>query len=228
MFYSDSLTYRNASDVNSAMARVYKNMFFAIVISMLTSYLIGTTPTLVEFFFTGFIKYVTIFLPIVAIFAISFALNYKPPKSIAQLMLLGFSVIMGLSFSAIFAAFQLTSIVNAFMSGAILFALMSFYGYFTKRSLESIGQFLFIGLIGIIIASIINLFIGSSVATMVISAIALIVFLGLTAVDTQRIREEISIDADTGRAEVIGALTLYINFINIFLSLVQLFGDNKE
>jgi uncharacterized protein len=117
--------------------------------------------------------------------------------------------------------------VSAFMSAAILFGVMSFYGYFTKKNLDSIGQFMFIGLIAIIIASIVNIFIGSTVMQMVISAIAVIIFLGLTAYDTQKIREMVSVDND-GKAEVMGALSLYLDFINLFISLLQLFGGRKE
>jgi FtsH-binding integral membrane protein len=104
---------------------------------------------------------------------------------------------------------------------------MTFYGYFTKRSLESVGQFMFIGLIAIVIASIINIFVGSTLAQMVISALAIIIFLGLTAWDTQRIREMVSGTASDGRLEVAGALSLYLNFINIFLNLLQLFGNRE-
>jgi FtsH-binding integral membrane protein len=120
------------------------------------------------------------------------------------------------------------SIVSAFMGAAILFGTMSLYGYFTKRSLESLGQFMFIGLIAIFIASIVNIFIGSSVMAMVISALAIIIFLGLTAYDTQQIREMLMIEDDNSSTqEVVGALTLYLDFVNIFLNLLNLFGDRK-
>ena len=133
---------------------------------------------------------------------------------------------MGLSFATIFAIFTMGSIVSAFMGAAILFGVMSFYGYFTKRSLDSLGKFMFVGLIAIIIASIINIFIGSTVMQMVISSLAIIIFLGLTAYDTQKIREELSEDTAPA-AEVSGALTLYMDFINLFINLLQLFGDRK-
>jgi FtsH-binding integral membrane protein len=121
------------------------------------------------------------------------------------------------------------SIFGAFMSAAILFGVMSAYGYFTKRSLDSIGKFMFIGLIAIIIASIVNIFIGSTVMQMVISALAIIIFLGLTAYDTQQIREMVSDENSTDAMEVTGALTLYMDFINIFINLLQLFGiGNKD
>jgi FtsH-binding integral membrane protein len=146
---------------------------------------------------------------------------------VAQLCLHGFAALMGLSFSMIFAVFTMGSIVSAFMGAAILFAVMSGYGYFTKRSLDSLGKFMFVGLIAIIIASIVNIFIGSTVMQMVISALAIIIFLGLTAYDTQQIREEVSVEND-GIAEIRGALTLYMDFINIFLNLLNLFGGRNN
>jgi FtsH-binding integral membrane protein len=217
--------YRSATEINSAMGRVYGNMSIAVIISMLVSYFVGSSPELLQFFFTGILKWIVIFAPLVAIFAISFMME-KATKQTAQLMLYGFAALMGLSFSMIFAVFTMGSIVSAFMGAAILFAVMSGYGYFTKRSLDSLGKFMFVGLIAIIIASIVNIFIGSSVMQMVISALAIIIFLGLTAYDTQKIREEVSYETN-GVAEVRGALTLYMDFINLFLILLNLFGDRK-
>jgi FtsH-binding integral membrane protein len=142
--------------------------------------------------------------------------------------LYGFSALMGLSFSTIFIVYTLGSIVSAFMGAAILFGTLSIYGYFTKRDLSGLGQLLFVALIAIIIASVVNIFIGSSLASIVISAIAIVVFLALTAYDTQRIREMVSYRSDTGKYEVMGALSLYLNFINIFLHLLNLFGNRNE
>jgi FtsH-binding integral membrane protein len=104
---------------------------------------------------------------------------------------------------------------------------MSGYGYFTKTSLDSLGKFLFVGLIAVIIASVINIFIGSTVMQMVISSLAILVFLGLTAYDTQQIRQQLMVETSPA-AEVRGALSLYMDFINLFLNLLQLFGDRKE
>jgi FtsH-binding integral membrane protein len=112
------------------------------------------------------------------------------------------------------------------MGAAILFGVMSGYGYFTKQSLDSVGKFMFVGLIAIIIASIVNIFLQSGPMAMVISALAIIIFLGLTAYDTQKIREELSVETSDS-AEIRGALTLYMDFINLFLNLLQLFGDRK-
>jgi FtsH-binding integral membrane protein len=226
--YTGGLTdYRSAEQVNSAMGRVYGHMSVAVIISMLVSYFVGSSPELLQFFFTGVMKWIVIFAPLVAIFGIAMVLGNNPSKGVAQLCLHGFAALMGLSFDTIFAIFTMGSIVSAFMGAAILFGVMSFYGYFTKRSLESLGQFMFVGLVAICIASIVNIFIGSSVMATVISALAIIIFLGLTAYDTQQIREMVSVDTDTGREEVIGALTLYMDFINLFINLLQLFGDRK-
>jgi FtsH-binding integral membrane protein len=220
------VNYRSAEEINSAMGRVYGHMSLAVVVSMLVSYFVGTSPELVQFFFTGVLKWIVIFAPLVAIFGITYVLSNNPTKEVAQLCLHGFAALMGLSFSMIFAVFAMGSIVSAFMGAAILFGVMSGYGYFTKRSLDSMGKFMFVGLIAIVIASIVNIFIGSTVMQMVISSLAIIIFLGLTAYDTQKIREELSTDTSPV-AEVSGALTLYMDFINLFLNLLQLFGDRK-
>jgi len=202
-------------------------MSLAVIVSMLVSYWVGTTPELLQFFFTGVLKWIVIFAPLAAIFGVSYVLGNNPNKGVAQLCLHGFAALMGLSFAMIFAVFTMGSIVSAFMGAAILFGTMSFYGYFTKQSLDSLGKFMFVGLIAIVIASIINIFIGSTVMQMVISALAIIIFLGLTAYDTQQIREELSISENSDVSEVRGALTLYMDFINIFINLLQLFGDRK-
>jgi FtsH-binding integral membrane protein len=224
--YENEMSYRSASEINSAMGRVYGHMSIAVIVSMLVSYFVGTSPELLAFFFTGVMKWIVIFAPLVAIFGVAILLNASPTKGMAQLCLHGFAALMGLSFATIFAAFTMGSIVSAFMGAAILFGVMSGYGYFTKQSLDSMGKFMIVGLIAIIIASIVNIFIGSTVMQMVISALAIIIFLGLTAYDTQKIREELSVQA-SDVAEVRGALTLYMDFINLFINLLQLFGDRK-
>lgn len=219
-------TFKSADQINTAMAGVYKHMALAVAVSMLVSHFVGNNAALMAFFFTGAMKWLVIFAPLVAVLGIGFAME-KVSKSTAYLMLHGFAALMGLSFSTIFVIYNMGSIVSAFMGAAVLFAVMSGYGYFTKKDLSGLGSLMFIGLIAIVIASVVNIFIGSTVFQMVISAVAIIVFLGLTASDTQRIREIVSTDQN-GNAEVAGALTLYLNFINLFLSLLQLFGERKD
>ena len=209
------------------MSRVYAYMMLAVLVSMAVAMAVGFNSALVTFFFTGWMKWIVMFLPLAAVIGIGWALNTNPSKEVAISLLLGFASIMGLSFAVIFAVFKLGSIFTAFLGAGVLFGVLSFYGYFTKSSLDSLGKFMFVGLIAIVIASIINIFIGSSTFAMVISALAIIIFLGLTAYDTQKIREMVSSDSSSA-VEVSGALTLYLDFINIFLSLLQLFGDKKE
>ena len=220
------LNYRSAQEVNSAMGRVYGHMSMAVIVSMLVSYWVGTSPELLAFFFTGVLKWIVIFAPLAAIFGVAYVLGNNPSKGVAQLCLHGFAALMGLSFATIFAVFTMGSIVSAFMGAAILFGVMSGYGYFTKQSLDSMGKFMIVGLIAMILASIVNIFIGSTVMQMVISALAIIIFLGLTAYDTQKIREEVSYDT-SDVVEIRGALTLYMDFINLFINLLQLFGNRK-
>ena len=221
-------TYRTAAEVNSAMGRVYAHMSLAIITSMIVSYFVGTSPALLQFFFGSWVKWLVIFAPLAFIFAIPALLESNIGRTGKALALHAFAALMGLSFATIFAVYTMASIMEAFMGGAVLFGTMSFYGYFTKQSLDSVGKFCFVGLIAIVIASIINIFIGSSVMQMVISAIAIVIFLGLTAYDTQQIREMVS-EGDAGDGvEIAGALTLYLDFINLFINLLQLFGVKKD
>ena len=220
-------TYASVSDINNRMISVYNNMFMAVVNSMIVSLLVASSPGLMQFLFTGVMKWIVIFSPLVMILAMTWIME-KATYGEARGMLHIFAALMGVSLSAIFVIYTTASIVSAFMGAAVLFGTMSLYGYFTKKSLESWGSFLLVGLIAVIIASIVNVFLGSSTLAMVVSAVAIIVFLGLTAYDTQRIREAVSVLEPDSKAEILGALSLYMNFINIFTSLLQLFGGRND
>ena len=220
------LAYRSAVEVNDSMIRVYNQMFLAVVNSMIVSYLVSSSPQLMAVLFGTALKWVVIFAPLVAVIGIGFIMHRV--STVGALALLhGFAALMGVSFAMIFVIYTMGSIVTAFMGAAVLFGTMSFYGYFTKTSLDSWGKYLFVGLIAIIIASIINIFLGSTLFQMVISAVAIVIFLGLTAYDTQDIREQVSVSTDNN-VEVMGALRLYLDFINIFIHLLKLFGGRKD
>jgi FtsH-binding integral membrane protein len=222
-----ALPYKTATEINSAMGRVYGNMALAVVTSMIVSMFVASNAALMAFFFTGIVKWIVIFAPLAAIFGVGYVLGNNPSKTTAQLCLHGFAALMGLSFATIFVMYTTASIVNAFLGAAVLFGVMSFYGYFTKQSLDSVGKYLMVGLIAIIIVSIINIFIGSSTLQMFVSTAAVLIFLGLTAYDTQKIREQI-MESSSPATEAMGALTLYLDFINLFLSLLHLFGGRRE
>lgn len=223
-----TLSFPSAAEINTAMGRVYGHMMLAVLTSMLVSWWVGTSHALMTLFFTGWVKWVVIFAPLAAVFAIGIALQRNPPKQVALALLHGFAALMGLSFATIFAVYTMGSIMTAFMGAAILFGTMSAWGYFTKQSLDSWGKYLIVALIAIIITSIVNLFIGSSALQMLISAVAIVVFLGLTAYDTQQIREMLMDGSANNSAEIQGALTLYLDFINLFISLLQIIGIKKD
>lgn len=222
-----STSYKTASEVNDAMARVYAYMGMATVISMLVSYVVGTTPELVKFFFTGVMHWVIVFLPVIAVLFMVPFINTNPSRGAATLALMAFAALMGLSISVIFAVYTAASIFTAFMGAAVLFCTMSLYGYFTKRDLSGIGDLLFVGLVALIIASIINIFIGNSVMHSVISGIGILIFLGFTAYDTQQIREMVT-ESDDHCVEILGALNLYLDFINLFINLLQFLGVSND
>ena len=220
-------TYASVSDINNRMISVYNNMFLAVVNSLVISMLVASSASLMALLFGTWLKWVVIFSPLVMIFAMTWVMQ-KATYGEARAMLHVFAALMGLSLSGIFVVYTTASIVSAFFGAAVLFGTMSLWGYFTKKSLESWGSFLLVGLIAVVVTSIVNVFLGNSTLAMVVSAVAIIVFLGLTAYDTQRIRQEVSIMEPDSKAEILGALSLYMNFINIFVSLLQLFGNRDD
>lgn len=223
---SYSAIYRGASAINEAMGRVYFYMMTAVLNSFAVSYLVSSNKALMAFLFGPIVSWIVILAPVALAFIIP-SLIERASKATALVWMHVFAAVMGLSMSAVFAVYTGLSIFSAFIGASVLFGVMSAYGYFTKTDLDSVGKYAFIALIAIIIVSVINLFIGSSVLQMVISAIAILVFLALTAYDTQTIREMVSVD-DNGNAEVLGAVTLYLDFINIFVNLLQLFGVKED
>ena len=222
-----SRIFRSAVQINQAMLRVYNHMLAAIVTSFVVSALVGYNHEAMSLLFGTPLKWVVMLAPIAAIFGVSAVLDSRPSKLTAVLMLHAFAAIMGLSLSTIFVAYTLGSITSAFLGAGVLFGVMSFYGYFTRKSLDSMGQFMMVGLVAVIIAGLINIWVSNSILQMVISAIAVIVFAGLTAYDTQKIREEVSYETEHNVAEIRGAITLYLDFINMFVNLLHLFGDRK-
>ena len=223
---SYSAIYRGASAINEAMGRVYFYMMTAVLNSFAVSYLVSSNKALMAFLFGPIVSWIVILAPVALAFIIP-SLIERASKATALAWMHVFAAVMGLSMSAVFAVYTGLSIFSAFIGAAVLFGVMSAYGYFTKTNLDTVGKYAFVALIAIIIVSVINLFIGSSVLQMVISAIAILVFLALTAYDTQTIREMVSVD-DNGNAEVLGAVTLYLDFINIFVNLLQLFGSKED
>jgi uncharacterized protein len=180
--------------------------------------------------FASPLKWVFILAPLVMVFAISFGINRLKPAT-AQLMFWAFAALMGISLSSIFLVYTHTSIVRVFFITAATFGALSLYGYTTKRDLTGMGSFLIMGLFGIIIASVVNIFLASSMLQFIVSVVGVLVFAGLTAWDTQRLKNDYIYGyASEGgevaqRAAITGALSLYLNFINLFTLLLQLLGQ---
>jgi len=175
------------------------------------------------------LKWVIALAPLGMVFYLS-ARVHKMSTGAAQIAFWVFAALMGMSLSTIFLVYTGSSIARVFFITAAAFGGLSLYGYTTKRNLSALGTFLFMGLIGLIIASIVNIFLASSMMQFIISSVGVLVFSGLTAYDTQRIKEMYNAvdDSDVmGRKAIMGALSLYLDFINLFMMLLQLFGDRR-
>ncbi len=212
------------------MLAIYNYMGLGLAITGLTAFVVATSPPLMAVIFGTPLKWVVMLAPLAFVFFLS-ARVHRMSVSAAQLTFWAFAIVMGLSMASIFLVFTSTSIARVFFITAATFGAVSLYGYTTKRDLSQFGSFLVMGLIGIVIASLVNLFLGSSALQFAISVIGVLVFTGLTAWDTQRLKEEYVESAGgeiVAKQAIMGALSLYLNFINLFVMLLQLFGQNRE
>ena len=223
------------------MLRVYNYMASGLVLTGIFAYGGVKVPALLNMMYaagpTGQLQptmfaYIIMFSPLAFILVMNFGIQ-KLQASTVQALFWGFAVLMGLSMTHIFLVYTGTSITRVFFIAAGTFASMSLYGYTTKRDLSKIGSFLFMGLIGVVIASLVNIFIGSTMMQFIISLVGVVVFVGLTAYDTQSIKEEYigGLEHQNGdvvtKGAIMGALRLYLDFINLFLMLMQLLGNRE-
>lgn len=211
------------------MLQVYNYMTFALAVSGLVSLGISLSPEVMSFIWGTHFKWVAIFAPLGMSLMLMGVLDKMSPYS-AKVFLIAFAAVMGISLSSIFAIYKLGSIAQVFFISAATFGSASLYGYVTKRDLTKFGSFLMMGALGLCIASIVNIFLQSSAFAFAISCIAVLIFTALTAYDTQQIKEhyDSSYGDEREKAGVLGALNLYLDFINIFISLLQLIGEKKE
>jgi FtsH-binding integral membrane protein len=230
------------------MVRVYNYMFIGLVITGLTalgtfSLAFTTDPAhavaslgngilvtqLGATLFGSPLRWVVMLAPLGMVLVLSFGIN-RLSAATAQLLFWVYSALMGISLSTIFVLYTGASVTQVFFVTAATFGAMSLYGYTTKRDLTGWGSFLFMGLIGIIIASVVGFFVQSSALQFVISVAGVLIFTGLTAYDTQKIKEIYYVGDDgtvTGRKAIMGALNLYLDFINLFLMLLRLMGNRR-
>ncbi len=215
--------------LRSFMVRVYMYMALGLSLTAMVAYYVASTPALIKALVVPPMGYVFMFAPLGVVLFLSFRLD-RIAASTAQMLFWAYAGLMGISLSMIFLIYTSASIAKIFFVSASLFGSMSLYGYTTQRDLTSMGSFLTMGLWGIILASLVNIFLKSGPMEMVISIIAVLVFTGLTAYDTQTIKEIYmnSDDQDVAtKKAVFGALQLYLDFVNIFLSLLRLFGERR-
>ena len=214
------------------MNKVYGLMSVAMVLTGAVAWAVGTNEMLLAAVFGSPVKWLVMFAPLVMVFAFGAMIN-KMSAAAAQLFFYAFAAAMGLSISYIFAVYTGVSIAQTFFVTAIAFAGTSLYGYTTKRDLSGWGRFLMMGVIGLLVAMIVNLFLGSPAIMFAVSSLGVLIFAALTAYDTQRLKNDYIQHAQYGDQEwleksaIMGALSLYINFINMFMFLLQFLGQRE-
>ncbi len=214
------------------MNKVYGLMSVGMLLTGLVAWAVGTNEQMLQAIFTTPLKWVVMFAPLAVVFAFG-AMLPRMSAATAQLVFYVYAALVGLSLSFIFAVFTGVSITQTFLVTAIAFAGLSLYGYTTKKDLTGMGTFLMMGLIGLIVASIVNIFLASSAVAFAISVIGVLIFAGLTAYDTQSIKNTYIAHAQMGDQEwlqksaIMGALNLYLDFINMFMFLLQFMGDRR-
>lgn len=216
--------------VTAFLSKVYGWMFLGLLITAGTALAVASSPTLIETFILNRILFWILVLgQLGLVFFLSARVEHISPATAAGLFML-YSAMVGVTSSVIFLVYTGASIVSAFMIAGTMFGAMAVFGTLTKSSLAGVGQFMFMGLIGLIIASIINIFWLNSALYFVISVVGVIVFTGLTAWDAQRLKEmAVSLpDGRVGSYAVVGALSLYLDFINLFFFILRLVGGRRD
>jgi hypothetical protein len=211
------------------MLRVYNYMGLGLVVTGLVAFFVASTPALYVPIFSSPLKWVVMLAPLAFVLLFSFKMQTMSAAS-AQAMFWAFCAVMGLSLASVFLVFTGTSIARTFFIAATMFGATSLYGYTTRRDLTQFSSFLIMGLIGVVIASIVNIFLGSTALQFAISVIGIAVFIGLTAWDTQTIKEQYAENFDAESRQklaVFGAFSLYLNFINIFQLLLNFTGERE-
>ena len=216
--------------LRSYMLTIYNYMGSGLAITGLVAMMVASSETLMQLIFGTPLQWVVALAPLLMIiFVMPNIYNYSVGK--AQAMFWIFAGLMGMSLSSIFIVYTGESIARTFFITASVFGAMSLYGYTTKKDLTSMGSFMIMGLVGVIIASVVNLFLQSSALQFVLSLLSVAIFIGLTAYDTQRLKQVYYQFAGTGemavKAAIYGALQLYMDFINLFLQLLHLFGNRR-
>ena len=216
---------------NAVMKRVYVRMLIGLLVSAFCALGVASSPALLSFFFSSKLMYWGMFIVMIAMAWILPTRMHKMSTGAVLGCFILFAALMGTSLAPIFIVYRLGTIVYTFFIAAGTFGAMSVYGYFTKTDLTKIGSFLFMALIGLIIASVVNIFVASSTFDWIISIVGVLIFVGLTAWDTQTVKRMAQLNLDPSMADklaTMGALNLYLDFINLFLYLLRFFGNSND
>ncbi|PGK52409.1 hypothetical protein CN918_32000 [Priestia megaterium] len=217
----ESADFQSSSSTSAHLKKVYAWMFLAILVTAVVSVFIAENDSLFNSIFTS--KTIIVLLVVEVLFAFILGpVIVKLPPAVGFIMFMIYSILNGITLSVIFEVYTTASIANTFFIAAGMFAAISIYGYTTKRDMSGLGTFFFMALIGFLIASVINIFVGSSTFEWILSVIGVLLFSGLTAYDTQMIKNE----PFYRKYPLMGALQLYLDFINLFINLLKLFGDD--
>ncbi|WP_243439187.1 Bax inhibitor-1/YccA family protein [Fundidesulfovibrio soli] len=225
-------TLSRAETLNAFMRGVYGWMAAGLGLTAVVAVMVASSPSLLKIVFNPVVLIVLILAELGLVVGLSARIN-RMAAGTATGLFMAYSALNGVTLSSIFLAYTATSITSAFAVSAGMFLAMSVYGMVTKRDLTSLGSFMFMGLIGIIIASLVNIFLQSSAMAFIINCVGVLVFTGLTAYDTQRLKD-MGAAAPMGdatalrRGSILGALTLYLDFINLFLIMLRFFGGNRD
>lgn len=218
------------NQVSQVMKRVYVKMFLALLVTSFTAWIIGTSSTFIYYMAThSWVYWGLMLLELGMVIAISAALN-KMSSAMATMLFYLFAVVNGAVFSIILSVYTTDSIFKTFLITAGVFGAMSVYGYFTDRDLTKVGTFLYMALWGLVIAIVVNIFWANNTLEWIISIAGVLIFVGLTAWDTQKIKQMAMQmpNATDGRLATLGALSLYLDFINLFLYLLRFFGNSRD
>lgn len=214
--------------VPALIRKVYTWMALALVITGVTAYGVAISPNLINLIFGSKMVFFGLIIAELAMVMILTARLNKLSLTSATMMFIGYSVLNGVTLASIFLVYTMSSIASTFFICAATFGVMSAYGAMTKTDLSSMGKLLFMALIGLIIATLVNVFVGNSMLDLIISYVGVLVFVGLTAWDTQKIKMMLAdadyMDESTQKLALIGALSLYLDFVNLFLYLLRIFG----
>ena len=214
-------------NLNNVFKKVYMWMFIGLLLTFATGYFVSTNENMVYKIYSTSLYWILAVIEIILVIVLSARIG-KMNITTSRIMFLTYSFVSGLTFSSIFIAYNMSSIIFVFLISALLFLIFAILGYVTKLDLTSVGTFLLMALIGIVICSIINIFVGNGTFEIVICSISILIFLGFTAYDVNKIKQLQDIYPDEDSLAIVGALELYLDFINIFLDLLRIVANNRD